>query len=147
MERCSMSEKIKQKYVRHGPWDNEPDRKKFTDKETGYCCVISRASISGSLCGYVGIPESHPLYGRDYMRGPLSNINVHGGLTFSDHIRDDIAPLRWWFGFDCAHFEDISPGYDYTFLEPYAVYRTWGYVKRHVKILAEELKKNENEKN
>ena len=48
-----------------GPWMNEPDKKQWQDAETGYPCLIVRNN-GGALCGYVGVPESHPLYGVEY---------------------------------------------------------------------------------
>lgn len=49
-----------------GPWNNEPDTKHWTDEATGYPCAVVRHPRYGSLCGYVGLPEGHPLYGLDY---------------------------------------------------------------------------------
>ena len=43
------------------PWENEPDRKEWTAH--GLRCVIKRIEHSGHLCGYVGVPKGHPLYG------------------------------------------------------------------------------------
>jgi hypothetical protein len=39
----------------------------------------------------------------------LDNIEVHGGLTFSG-LRNKSA--LWYFGFDCGHVLDFSPGLD-----------------------------------
>ena len=44
-----------------GPWQTEPDRKEWVDKETGYPCRVIRMS-SGALCGYVGLDNTHPLF-------------------------------------------------------------------------------------
>lgn len=46
------------------PWDNEPNRKEW--EAHGLKCVIVRQDRSGHLCGYVGLPKSHPLHGVDY---------------------------------------------------------------------------------
>lgn len=46
------------------PWDNEPDHKEWNFR--GLECRILRVPNAGHLCGYVGIPESHPLYGYSY---------------------------------------------------------------------------------
>ena len=43
------------------PWENEPDRKEWMAH--GLRCVIQRIKHSGHLCGYVGVPKGHPLYG------------------------------------------------------------------------------------
>lgn len=34
--------------------------------EAGFKAVITRNLMLGNLCGYVGLPEGHPLYGIDY---------------------------------------------------------------------------------
>jgi hypothetical protein len=68
-----------------GEWDNEPDKKQWLDKTTGLPCLIVRNNY-GTLCGYVGVPKSHPLHGKGYQSLYDDNIDidVHGGLTFSD---------------------------------------------------------------
>lgn len=99
-----------------GSWDNEPDKAQWLDR-TGLPCLAVRNRF-GNWCGYVGIPESHPLYGKDY--SDLYDLNVHGGLTFSDgchpgghicHVPEPDEPDDvWWLGFDCGHGGDFSPG-------------------------------------
>lgn len=62
--------------------------------------------------GYVLIPKGHKLFGVDYND---IDVNVHGGLTYSqeitaDHIErlglevEDIG--MWCVGFDTAHYQD-----------------------------------------
>jgi hypothetical protein len=111
---------------------------------------------SGALCGYVGVPRSHPLYGKEYVDVDTL-FDVHGSLTYSAacdekglicHVPE---PGRdgdiWWFGFDCAHHMDYAPGmeadlreirkrmeaegradtaFDHLFT---GTYRDWEYVK------------------
>jgi hypothetical protein len=36
-------------------------------------------------------------------------LKAHGGVNFSGGLRDDTSG-RWWFGFDCGHAGDFSPG-------------------------------------
>ena len=51
--------------------------------------------------GYVGIPENHPDYKKDY---DDVEVDVHGGLTFADEGDDKLWKKGlWWFGFDTAH--------------------------------------------
>jgi hypothetical protein len=47
----------------------------------------------------------------------------------------------WWFGFDCAHYGDLSPSYDskYRGHDELAVYRDLGYVERECANLAAQL--------
>ena len=58
------------------------------------------ATPMGHRCGYVGVPEGHPLYGKHY---DDVDVDVHGGLTFSND-EDGL----WLFGYDCAHFDDAK---------------------------------------
>lgn len=48
-----------------GPWQEEPDEVRWTDKATGLSCLILRGPV-GSLCGYVGVRPTHPAYELDY---------------------------------------------------------------------------------
>lgn len=41
-------------------WESEPNHWE------GENMVINRTETTGCLCGYVGIPESHPWYGKNY---------------------------------------------------------------------------------
>lgn len=54
-------EKIKKSQWGKGPWQDEPDRFQWVDKATGLTCLILRGP-TGALCGYVGVPETHPGY-------------------------------------------------------------------------------------
>lgn len=119
-----------------GPWTSEADKVQWVDEATGLDCLILR-NRSGALCGYVGVPESHPWHGKGYSsctrtpvceegycdHGPDSMVRVHGGLTFADachesgkpeesicHIPEPGRPEHvWWFGFDCHHSGDLGP--------------------------------------
>lgn len=65
--------------------------------------------------GYVAIPKNHFLYGLDYDEiHNIININVHGGLTFSNsyenckHWKEVTEEYKdcWIIGFDTAHYGD-----------------------------------------
>ena len=63
--------------------------------------------------GYVAVPPSHVLYKKDYTRvfylleDTEYEIDIHGGLTYSDFGDGINAPKNWWvFGFDTSHFGD-----------------------------------------
>ena len=134
-----------------GPWQSEVDKKQWRDKATGLMCLIHRGP-SGALCGYVGIPEAHPLYGKDY---EVPDVVVHGGLTYADkcmqtddpakgicHIPDDGEHVDlWWFGFDCAHFGDVCPAYKQfnNMSHEGEAYKTIAYVQRQVTDLAKQF--------
>lgn len=49
-----------------GPWTGEPENNvDWTDDATGYLCA-ARRNNSGAWCGYVRLPQDHPLHGVDY---------------------------------------------------------------------------------
>ena len=160
-----------------GPWDDEPDKVQWVDESTGLDCLAVRVDIHGGWCGYVGVPSDHPWHGTDYSEcltcgeafcseheytnRPEGRIEVHGGLTFADscnesgpvessvcHIPFDGRPDDiWWFGFDCAHARDYSPGTMaiLSLLSAFrghhddSVYRTLNYVRAECARLAEQL--------
>lgn len=69
----------------------------------GYKCHIRRRR-GLYLCGYVEIPETNKLYGRDMDDELIEKLEVHGGVTWADE--------KWEFGgkyvigFDCNHLGD-----------------------------------------
>lgn len=105
-----------------GAWQHEPDKKQWLDQETKYPCLIVRSPVSGSLCGYVGVPESHPSHGKKTAQ--LENdYEAHGGITFAGecqkvpeglesigvcHVSNNNEKI-WWVGFDTAHAFDYMP--------------------------------------
>lgn len=132
---------------RRGAWDSEPDKIQWKDAATGLPCLIVRGP-SGALCGYAGVSSSHPLHGQSY--DAADEIEVHGGLTYSDgcgHGREDSGICHkpspgepdnvWWFGFDCAHYGDLSPRHDREYAD--GIYRDVAYVTREVARLALQL--------
>lgn len=138
-----------------GPWQDEPDKIQFTDRATGLPCLIVR-NHGGALCGYVGVPEGHKAYRKRYNDKLLRALHVHGGLTFSDHCRENAIEERsichipdpgepdnvWWLGFDCGHASDRLPAYHRGSVGLFGdriKYRTVNYVKRHIAKLALQL--------
>lgn len=201
-----------------GEWQSEPDKVQWRDEVTGLPCLIVRGPM-GALCGYVGVPNAHPLHGKDYDdctincdRGdsrwcdhtPEHILSAHGGINFAhgcteidkekwQNVRaampkwreeaakypkgdsaqrikeltpiiDDYDKWRerqvaisichipapgepddvWWFGFDCAHSGDVSPGMsrEYRMNIPGDTYRNVAYVREECRSLAEQLAKN-----
>ncbi len=137
-----------------GPWQKEPDRVEWVDTATGLTCRILRSPI-GSLCGYVGVPKDHQAYGMEHdpfvgnyvdvnvewwrrhithrVEYKIIDIDVHGGLTYAGEHGD--SGLHW-FGFDCGHAFDFTPGLDYN---GDATYRDLAYVTKEVESLAKQL--------
>ena len=135
---------VKQKLtllVDNRPWENEADYDEWVDEGTGYVCSIKRHPELFHLCGYVSVPNTPPFAIAGYNDDPFSNIEVHGGLTYSN-VEDD----RKKFGFDCGHAGDMSPGM-MVFGSYYIIheaYRDWAYVKTEVLSLAHQLKQLED---
>lgn len=164
-----------------GPWDIEPDKKQWQDKKTGLPCLAVRNPV-GAWCGYVGVAEGHPAFGKEYglvqsgkyaddysrkiEEAIIPDVEVHGGLTFSNFCVEDgrehgichvVEPGEndrvWWLGFDCAHMNDYVPGVEATFkelghkwpdsLEKHPLfgkwYRTLEYVEKECAALAKQL--------
>lgn len=95
----------------------------------GYRCVVIFTDM-GHRCGYVGVDETSLLWGKNYydyipinkLELELENFNeedeeltigihfdVHGGISFSGGGKNSTYPIEsdfWWFGFDCAHYND-----------------------------------------
>lgn len=68
----------------------------------GYRYVIRFIVPTAHRCGYVGIPEGHPLY-EEKDDDILMHIPCHGGVTFTSHELQSQPPRYWWIGFDCIH--------------------------------------------
>jgi hypothetical protein len=129
------------------PWEDEPDNAEWTQEPSGYKCRIKRNEITGSLCGYVGVPKGHRFWGVNYgFNDELDDIsdNVHGGLTYSAKGDDDY----WYFGFDTAHADDFPPKIvellidngrkDFKFYDCMN-YRTWEFVEGEIHWLGKRL--------
>lgn len=139
-----------------GPWDGEPDKRQWPDPATGYPCLAVRNHM-GAWCGYVGVSEAHPLFGKPYMH---IHLHCHGGLTFSDACRPGEteqtgvchlpAPGEsdhvWWLGFDAGHCFDLVPGINATLSRlgiefgHEGIYRDLAYITGSITDLAAQLK-------
>ena len=138
-----------------GIWLDEPDKVQWEDKATKFPCLAVRHRELGHWCGYVGVSEEHVLYGKEYSDEAFWELEVHGGVTYTDFCTKDGDPRTnichipdesetdsiWWVGFDCAHAEDGNPIYK-SFRE--YPYRTLQYVKDECASLALQLKTYDN---
>jgi hypothetical protein len=154
-----------------GPWDDEPNR--FNWSHAGLDCMLVRHGSSLNWCGYVGVKPDHKAFGKNYndvqsgewccekneYKTPaiFPDLDVHGGLTFSDqcggvicHMSDDPEDKTWWLGFDCAHSGDALPGHwraEYPFTpSAYETYKDMAYVKFETQRLAEQLASDQESK-
>jgi hypothetical protein len=147
-----------------GEWQNEPDKVQWRDERTGLPCIVRRQPRLGFLCGYVGVPEGHPLYGREcYLPEVVHDYEINYANACQDgpeaesicHIPEPGEPDHiWWFGFDCAQGMGHAPGLAArdlaTFPEwggemkdalanGWEVYRTLGHVEEQCAVLAVQL--------
>lgn len=132
-----------------GPWMKEVDRLEFGCE--GFPCVLNRNEM-GVWCGYVGVPSGHPWHKKHYHDlEELNEVEVHGGLTYSDHLQGALGPdctnsdesnWLWWLGFDCGHSFDYSPGLVKLFPKlvlvsgSLAAYRDIAYARAETEFLA-----------
>lgn len=143
-----------------GPWKEEPDKIQYVDETTGLPCLVKRHPRLGFLCGYVGVSEGHPLFGKSYSDDDdVLLLEAHCGVNYTAPCQDDDESSSichipepgepdhvWWFGFDCGHGEDRSPGMEADdiargcALPVYGVYRTVEYVRGVNAHLALQLK-------
>lgn len=74
-------------------------------EHAGFTCRLVGLDM-GHRCGYVLIPDGHPWHAvNDTRDGPLGNVDVHGGVTWTGPLDPDD---NWWIGFDCAHLGDAK---------------------------------------
>jgi hypothetical protein len=147
-----------------GPWVAEPDKVQYADPDTGLPALVVRNRF-GALCGYVGVSEGHPWFGKNY---DDVDADVHGGLTFAGpcqggseegsicHIPSAGEPDSvWWLGFDCGHAFDLLPAQAYRMSQlrkraglpdsPWPTceqeqYRDLEYVKQEIAQLAQQAR-------
>jgi hypothetical protein len=115
-------ERIERKWrddLPEGPWNDEPDKVQWPDTRTGLPCMIRRGPL-GQWCGYVGVDESHPWFGKRSTE-ILDRVAVHDGVSYADacdgdeeqgicHVAGPGEPEPlWWFGFACMTLWDLLP--------------------------------------
>jgi len=96
VEECDQTTKEVNKII-------EKEGNEYYFKELSYPCYLWRHQINKTWCGYVQVPKDSFLFKKDYNNEIFNNVDVHGGLTYSDDLNND---NNWWFGFDTAHFGD-----------------------------------------
>ena len=78
-----------------------------TWKHAGMTCVL-RHGIFGVPCGYVVLPDGHPLHGVEYVNMDEWP-DVHGGVTWTG-VMIGCPELGWLIGFDMGHYGDFECG-------------------------------------
>lgn len=101
-------------YLSKGPWDHEPDGKVWS---TGAlrCCVMRMPA--GHLCGYVGVPTGHHLFGKGasdkvFYDGRMQELSeVLGGRFGLSFYRIGLDGYHW-FGFAADMFRPAEVSND-----------------------------------
>lgn len=113
------------------------------ETKSGLNGLLRKTEHLGTWCGYVEVPERHPLHGADLYEGncvdDLMNLEVHGGVTFAGEING-----AYYIGFDCAHAGDYVPAYGF-FGYGSKTYRDEDYVRKETERLAYQIKEFEYE--
>jgi hypothetical protein len=76
-------------------------------RESMICKKYENIDLGNYRCGYVSVPENHVFYGKDYSFLD-SDIDVHGGLTFSDFLSLEGKKDNYCFGYDTHHSFDYQ---------------------------------------
>lgn len=140
-----------------GPWTTEPDVIEWRAAGSALPRLMVRTP-NGHWCGYVGVPEGHPLHGRQWEGAGLS---AHGGVNYSSPCQGWVCHQKqpgesgrfWWFGFDCGHVTDASPAIETLLRERFSLvrpgvelralfeadYRAVDYVMAEIERLAAQL--------
>lgn len=128
-----------------------PDKVLETGVQFGYEWAITHNN--GYRCGYVRIPQEHPLYGKDCHDDEVWELNIHGGITFGEADKPcekEGEDNAWWLGFDCAHAGDAAdpdlPGSSHNEIKiqlerPSDSIKTTDYVRKECFSLVEQLKR------
>lgn len=132
----------------------EDEGNRFEFEEAGLKCLGLRHPRLLHWCGYVKVPKDSILFrkqksyyytesenGISEFEQTINNINVHGGITYVGKREND-DDIYW--GFDCGHLGDDSPGLDEMIPGGHHkfdgdTYKDKEYVMEEVKSLAKQL--------
>lgn len=131
-----------------GAWEDEPDRIEWRSPGSTLPRMALRGPL-GAWCGYVGVPEGHPCFGKSWEDKATEYLNVHGGLTYGERCSGNICHVPqpgesdhvWWLGFDCSHAWDVMPSMAarYPSFGAGDTYRDVAYIIAEVESLAAQL--------
>lgn len=149
-----MTEPIDKSTWGDGPWQSEPDRDVWQDFRTKLECGVFRTADTGTWCGYVFLPPTHPLYGMTRADIKQLDIYVHGGVTWLKHAAGlfdrpaSVGPDWQGVGFHCAHGDDYMPAMMamLTFRRYADTYRDYPYARANVRLLAHQLAESTQQK-
>ena len=103
--------------------------------QEGFICMIVVNPYLGHLCGYVIVPNDHPIVGHRTTEPECTKYLVHGGVTFNEPF----SLGGWIVGMDCNHFCDYAPYLNDRSQNPENE-KGRAYVKKQLQKLARQLK-------
>jgi hypothetical protein len=99
---------VKNGYIRVHSYAGEPNY--YQEFYNDNILRVIRNRDNGYLCGYVGVHEGYEVYKKNYSElNDRSIYQVHGGLTFSNYMKNLSYNNLWYIGFDCNHYADLCP--------------------------------------
>lgn len=112
--------------------------KRFKTKE-GFIATVAIGGMD-ALCGYIELPPKHRLFGKSYNHKDFSEIEVHGGITWSErrYPWDQKRRKSYVIGFDCLHYGDCIPGFISD--NNKGIYRDEKFVTKELKSLSRQIK-------
>lgn len=108
--------------------------------EEGFPYMVVILENLGTRNGYVGVFDDSPFFeiyyddvltgdNDDYLETISGQISVHGGVTYSGYLGQNIVGARnpYFFGFDCAHLGDgmMTPQEMSQVVNKYLVYSSY----------------------
>jgi hypothetical protein len=134
---------VKNGYIRVHSYAGEPNY--YQEFYNDNILRVIRNRDNGYLCGYVGVHEGYEVYKKNYSElNDKSIYQVHGGLTFSNYMKNLSYNNLWYIGFDCNHYADLCPiahpGLT-RLLETsnFKTYKTFGFVMSELYKLSDSL--------
>lgn len=126
-----------------GPWQEEPDLVEWRLGGVSYPLLIVRGE-AGVLCGFVGVPETHPLHGT-FLRddATLTSPDLPEVISATRpcgqvFIPTNEPPTCWWLGFHCGSDREFVPAMPPE-AQPSRHYAHLSEVRERVETLARAL--------
>tara|TARA_R100000458_G_scaffold7395_1_gene5873 strand:- start:585 stop:1055 length:471 start_codon:yes stop_codon:yes gene_type:complete len=134
---------LPQKYRSQLPWFNEILWDAQTHEYKDFKFRIIRMTW-GVWNGYVILPKGHIFHGKTMEDRQISDLTVHGGVTYTDSGGGEWSKEDdWIIGFDTNHIYDFSPDStirDFNiFLEGCKNYKNHEYVFQEAKKLIDSI--------
>lgn len=122
----------------NGIWNKEPD---FCEWEmNNLLCLAIRNMSFGFWTGYVGLPDTHILYNKNY--NDLINcdmkLDVYGGISLVGKLPKQFDKYndRWWIGFETSQDIDLIPILTYDNFDKKISYKNFKFILKEINRIA-----------